>query len=230
VPGEHVNRGTKRAREARATLGCSAAGPLPCLLTIVEEDAGIPVLLHRLPGDVAGCFWHDGDRRLIHVNAAHGLPRRRFTLAHELGHAWMGHDGAVVVDDVHMLGGRTASPRELEANAFAAEFLVPARGLEELLGGEPPTLDTLVVLAAGFGVSAIAVLYRCVSCGLAGDDRARRLEAEIGEGLHLARHAELRPPVIDDRLAAIDALPYLSPALAGSELAVAASAIRPDRR
>jgi Zn-dependent peptidase ImmA (M78 family) len=220
MAGLHTNRGAKRAREAREALGIDAAEPLTCLLSVVEQAAGIPVIVRPLPGRIAGCLWHDGATRLIHVNGLQALARQRFTLAHELGHVRCGHDGALVVDDPETIGGATADPREMEANAFAAEFLVPRSGLEHAISREP-TLDDLVRLAAAHGVSAIVVLLRCVTCGLVGAQRERRLREEIDEGLHLERHAALQPPSVSDRLAAIHELPYLSPALAGGALAAA---------
>jgi Zn-dependent peptidase ImmA (M78 family) len=220
MAGLHSNRGTKRASEARAGLGLDPAAPLADLLTTVEEAAAIPVIVLALPEELAGCLWHDGDRRLIHVNGVHGLPRQRFTLAHELGHAWCRHAGELVIDDVPTLSGRTTQPAEIEANAFAAEFLLPRAGAERHVGREP-SLDDLVVLAAIYGVSAIVALYRCTRYGLVGDARAERLREEIDAGLHLERHAALAPPEVRDRLAAIADLPYLSPALRGSALAAA---------
>jgi Zn-dependent peptidase ImmA (M78 family) len=218
MAGADSMHGAKRAREARAALGIDPAAPLRCLLTTVEETVGVPVLVRALPNDIAGCYWQDGDRRLIHVNGGHGYVRQRFTLAHELGHAWCRHNGAVAVDSVQTIGGRTTNPIEIQANSFAAEFLVPRAGLEQVIKGEPD-LDVLVTVAAHYRVSAIAVLFRFVTCELVGEARADRLRKEIDAGYHLDRQAELKPNVPKDRLARIAALPYLSPALAGSALA-----------
>ena len=222
MAGLHSNRGAKRAREARADLGLDPTAPLGCVLTTVEEQAGVPVVVRAMPPDVAGCYWHEGDRRLIHVNGRHGLPRQRFTLAHELGHVRCGHDHAdLVVDYVQTFSG-THDPLEIEANAFAAEFLVPRRAVPDLLDG-PPTLDAVVVAAARYGVSAIVVLLRLTTCSAIPERLAARLRREIDEGAHLERFDELSPPCVEDRLAAIDELPYLAPALAGSALAAATS-------
>jgi Zn-dependent peptidase ImmA (M78 family) len=220
MAGLHTNRGAKRAREARQALGIDAAAPIACLLSVVEQAAGIPVIVRPLPERIAGCLWHDGGGRLIHVNGLQAPARQRFTLAHELGHVRCGHDGDLVVDAPETIAGATRDPREMEANAFAAEFLVPRAGLEQAISGEP-TLDDLVVLAASHGVSAIVVLLRCVSCGLVGAQREQRLREEIEEGLHLERHAALEPRLVADRLAAIRELPYLSPVLADGALAAA---------
>jgi Zn-dependent peptidase ImmA (M78 family) len=218
MAGADSKHGAKRAREARAALGIDPTAPLRCLLTTVEETAGVPVLIRALPNDIAGCYWQDGERSLIHVNGGHGLVRQRFTLAHELGHAWCKHNGAVAVDSVQTIGGRTTNPIEIQANSFAAEFLVPGAGLEDVIDGEP-NLDVLITVAAHYRVSAITVLFRFVACELVSETRADRLREEIDAGYHLDRQAQLKPNVPKDRLARIAALPYLSPALAGSALA-----------
>ncbi|QEC47554.1 ImmA/IrrE family metallo-endopeptidase [Baekduia soli] len=215
------NRGAKRAREARRALGLDPVGPLPCLLSAVEQAAGLPVVVARLAAGVAGACHRDGDRALLWVNGLEFLPRRRFTLAHELGHAWCRHDGTLAVDTMATLNGGTTSPHEIQANAFAAEFLLPRAAMEELVVDGEPGLDEVVVIAAGFGVSALVVLYRLKQLGLAGARRIEALQAEIAEGLHTDAFARLRLTGPADRLAAIATLPYLSPALAGTHLEAA---------
>jgi Zn-dependent peptidase ImmA (M78 family) len=217
-----ANRGAKRARQARAALGLDPGAPLHCLLTVVEERAGHPVVVTAMPGDIAGACFSAGDGAVLWVNGAKSQspPRRRFTLAHELGHVWCGHDGSVEVDTFATLSGRTSSPLEVQANAFAAEFLVPRAGLEEVITTEP-TLEHTVVVSTHFGVSAIMVAYRFKQLGLVSEQRAEQLEAEIEEGLHLKLVDELGLHPRRDRLARIEHLPYLSPALEGSALAAA---------
>jgi Zn-dependent peptidase ImmA (M78 family) len=222
MAGIHANRGAKRAREARAALGLDPAAPLRCLLTAVEQRAGHPVVVTALPGEVAGACSRVGDGAVLWVNGSRGQSpqRRRFTLAHELGHAWCGHDGLLEVDTFATLSGRTSNPFEVEANAFAAEFLVPRAGLEEAITREP-TLEETVVVATHFGVSAITVVYRFKDVRLASERRIEQLEGEVEEKLHLgmAERLGLRPRT--DRLAGIEHLPYLSPALEDSALAAA---------
>jgi hypothetical protein len=143
-----------------------------------------------------------------------------FTLAHELGHAWCKHDGKLEVDTVTTLSGATTNPNEIQANAFAAELLLPKAAMDELDVTEP-TLEHVVRIAAAYGVSAIVVLIRFGQCDRVSDGRYDDLKAEIDERLHLPLYDDLDLPIVDDRLAAIDRLPYLSPALDGSALAAA---------
>jgi hypothetical protein len=168
---------------------------------------------------VAGCCWRDGERVVLWVNGRQALVRQRFTLAHELGHVRCGHAGAVAVDTYATLAGQTTDSREVQANAFAAELLAPAAGVRAAVAGREPTLDDVVLLAARYGISAIAALYRLDTLGLS--RRVGVLKREVEEGLVEAVWARLAPAVADDALAALRLgdLPRLSPALAGGALA-----------
>jgi Zn-dependent peptidase ImmA (M78 family) len=214
------NRGAKRAREARAALGLDPAAPLRCLLTVVEERAGFPVVVTALPDDVAGACYRDAGGAVLWVNGSQFRPRQRFTLAHELGHAWCRHDGKLELDTFETLNGRTSSPFEVQANAFAAEFLLPRSGMEDVVAGEP-TLEEVVVISAHYGVSAVMVVYRLKQLRLASDRRIEQLHAEADEGLHHDVFRRLGLTPLSDRLGAIDHLPYLSPALDGTSLGAA---------
>jgi Zn-dependent peptidase ImmA (M78 family) len=149
---------------------------------------------------------------VLWVNGDHPHVRQRFTLAHELGHVRCGHAVEMNVDDVSVLAGDTHDPREVQANAFAAELLAPRAGVAALVDGEPG-LETVVDVAARYGISALAALYRLNTLGLT--RRVERLRRELEEGLqaHFARAP------YEDALSRIGALPRLSPALAGSRLA-----------
>jgi|SoiMethySBSTD1v2_1073268.scaffolds.fasta_scaffold244261_1 Zn-dependent peptidase ImmA (M78 family) len=217
MPSLYSNRGAKRAREARAALTDDPAAPLECVLAVAEEAMETPVIVAELPEAIAGACCRSASGAVVWVNGAHGLPRRRFTLAHELGHLWIGHEVGVEVDDIQTLKGTTTNPLEIEANAFAAAFLVPAAGLRERVNGSP-SLDDVVILAADYGVSAIMLTYRLKQLELASPQRIRRLEEEIAEDLHRQAYERLEPPTPEDGLSRINELPYLSPALNGSLL------------
>jgi Zn-dependent peptidase ImmA (M78 family) len=219
MPGRDTNIGAKRARELRAELGLAPEDPVGCLLTAVEERLGIPVVLAALPGEVAGCCWRDGETVLLWVNAGGQVPaRQRFTLAHELGHVRCGHPPGVPVDTFETLAGRSPEPREVQANAFAAALLAPADGVRAMLDGEP-TLEDVVRIAARYGVSFLAALYRLGTLGLS--RRVPVLDEELRHGHASEIWDRLGLAPVDDAIAAADAgaLPRLSPALDGTALA-----------
>jgi IrrE N-terminal-like domain len=90
--------------------------------------------------------------------------RRRFTVAHEVGHHLLHSDGAAVLcrpSDVETAQGDLRA-REREANRFAAELLMPEQMVREAAdhGGPNP-----IALAGHFGVSDVAMGYRLVTLG-----------------------------------------------------------------
>jgi hypothetical protein len=111
----------------------------------------------------------------------------------------------------------------VEANAFAAELLLPRAALErwaaEELEGQP-SLEDVVRLAVEHGLSAQMVRYRLETCGVLTVARRReQLDREIVEGLHrqVADHLDLES--LSDGLAVAAAhLPRIPPALRSSPL------------
>ena len=220
MAGLHTNRGRKRAREARQALSLDPERPLDCLLTVVEERARLPVgITDGLPNEVAGACFREGGRTMLWVNGTHVAARQRFTLAHELGHDWCRHDGRLAVDTFETMSGKTSNPREIEANAFAAEFLLPRAAIDGLIQQEP-TLEDVIMIAVRYGVSPIVVVYRVNELKLASSERVAQLKQEIEERLHeqVAKHLALEP--LEDRIATVE-LPYLSPSLDATLLGAA---------
>lgn len=219
VWAEWRNRGAKRARAARAEFGLDPAAPLDCLLDVVEERAGLPVVIGRLAPGVFGACTDIGGERMAWVERGQAPVRMRFTLAHELGHVRVPHDGAMIVDTYETLSG-TTDQREVEANAFAAELLIPKVVLDGL--DPEPELDALVTLAARFGTSAEAALYRFTVGKLVSEPRRGELKALIDAQEHHAARERLELPFLDDRLARLEeGEPYVSPSLDGTLLAAA---------
>jgi Zn-dependent peptidase ImmA (M78 family) len=187
VAGLDVNRGAKRAREARAALSLDAASPVECLVTVVEDRFHVAVV--ALPAGVAGACYRTENGAVLWVNGGQVLRRQRVTLAHELGHAWCRHDGTLEPDTVETLSGFTSNPYEIQANAFAAEFLAPRDGMKQRFRREPG-LDDVVRVATDYGVSAIVVVYRLKQLRLASPERIARLQGGRGRPPRRA----LRPP------------------------------------
>ena len=218
VPGLHFNRGAKRAREARRDLGLAPDQPLDCVLSAVEERAEVPAVFLALDGEIAGWYL---PAPIIFLNGDQPTVRVRFTLAHELGHHWMEHGR--MLDKVATLHERD-DPKEVEANAFASEFLAPkiavTRFAEER-GGGTVSLDLVVRLAALFGISAKAALIRLHTAGILPAGRLfERLDGEIEEGLHLMLAGSLGlADRVDGVARAREQTPRIPSALSGSPVA-----------
>jgi Zn-dependent peptidase ImmA (M78 family) len=116
-----TNEGAKCARETREELGLAPDEPA-CLVRVVEELVGIPVAVVDLD-DFAGAYLECRGKRFIFIRQSDSIPRKRFSLAHELGHHRLGHPPVVETWDQIYAADRP--PAERQVNAFAAEFVAP---------------------------------------------------------------------------------------------------------
>lgn len=118
---------------AEELLGGQVQPPVQLEPIMDALDAELRIL--DLASDISGILYREGDRRVIIVNSGHGSERQRFTIAHEIGHLVLHKPTDVHVD--HGLKINLRSPvsalaedaDEIEANAFAANLLMPAAWL-----------------------------------------------------------------------------------------------------
>ena len=213
------NHAIGEARRVRDDLGLTLVEPVDDLLERVEGD-GVGVAVLDLGDGLAGAYLRPLGTPVAFVNGADAPQRQRFTLAHEYGHHRLGH--ATRVDAPPALAGQTSDPDEVQANAFAAEFLMPKPAAERWAARNldgPVTLETVVAFAAAFGVSAQAACIRLRTAKLVDDLRSSRLLAEIRAGEHGGLVDALGIAVPDDTIArAAGALPRLPASLASHGL------------
>jgi len=127
----------------------------------VAARCGVLVIAKAFPDPLSGLLMEVDGGAVIGVNAAHAAVRRRFTIAHELGHHLLAHSNRFHLDvgDGGPPGQDYASERA--ANDFAAEILMPRRLVAAAIG---EAVDT-PALARAFDVSEIAMGYRLVNLG-----------------------------------------------------------------
>ena len=204
MAGRRASAGAETAQQARVRFGLGLDGPVPDLLRVVEETAGVPVAVTALPAGLAGACIVKRGRSFIFVNASEAVVRQRFTLAHELGHHELRHGS--VLDTVQALSD-SRDPREIEANGFAAEFLAPLQAIDNWIrANRSPAVDLEVVvrLAASFGISAQAARYRLEAARyLTRPAERRQLDEQIDRGEHLRLARRLALDEMSDTLEAV---------------------------
>jgi Zn-dependent peptidase ImmA (M78 family) len=127
------------------------------LADAIEGRLGVDVLVEEYAGDaLSGAAITEHDFPLIFVNAQHPTPRSLFTLAHELGHLLMGHDGSITLD-VDFVG---ADEAERQANAFGAAFLMPEVEVDRYIKDYGRGAESLLRMTYDFGVSFESLIYR----------------------------------------------------------------------
>jgi Zn-dependent peptidase ImmA (M78 family) len=142
------------------------------------QQEGIIIRKESLEDSVSGMLVIKDNQSVIVVNSNHHTNRQRFTIAHELGHYFLHKNSANVFFDESLLFFRDERSaqgvkfQEIEANTFAAEFLMPEQAMRERISQEPlDALDDLEQSALGrlateFQVSCQALTIRLMRLGL----------------------------------------------------------------
>jgi Zn-dependent peptidase ImmA (M78 family)/transcriptional regulator with XRE-family HTH domain len=128
------------------------AGPVRSLVRWLESAGCLLIAEDFGTSRVDGMSQWFGDHPIVLYNELTPTDRRRLTLAHELGHLVL-HSDAIGADDV-----------EREANAFAAEFLMPVDVIRPSLRNLK--LGRLHDLKREYGVSMQALIERAHQLGL----------------------------------------------------------------
>lgn len=126
--------------------------------------------------NMSGMLVVQGDIATAVVNRDHSMTRKRFTLAHELGHFILHKDSSSVFIDSSPIFYRDEQSaqglltEEVEANAFAAELLMPENWLREKVADLPLDYVTdeagVARLAQELQVSVQALSIRLGKLGL----------------------------------------------------------------
>lgn len=104
--------------------------------------SGSCVNLHSSVKDETSEFKSDLNLRIIWVNKLEPEYRQRFTIAHEIGHILLGHEGISHRDTSYTVyKDLIERMNEVSANAFAAELLMPERLLRKALVSTMKDLD-----------------------------------------------------------------------------------------
>lgn len=131
----------------------------------IADEAGLSIEYRKMPQgntDVSGFF--DSKTRTIYVNVDNSIARRTYTVAHELGHYFLGHQ-----PDEYGLYRRnnsysgTKEEKEKEADCFAANLLMPENMIRKELREYPFLKNSIQLLADRFGVSPSAMTYRLIN-------------------------------------------------------------------
>lgn len=211
-----IKQGERVAEQERRRLGIGYA-PIENLPELLDSE-GIRTRQADLPDDISGFTMNDPNvGPFIVINKNHAANRKRYSYAHEYAHVLM---------DCHTLGlvsreSKRAELVEVRANAFAAAFLMPERGIRQYLAGigkdkvqraqtslydesgvvpidVRPTgkreisLYNVIQLAHHFGVSKLSVIYRLLNLRIVSqNEHEHLLEEDRRIGAKLARYAEL---------------------------------------
>jgi len=142
---------------------------------------GASIKMAPFQGKLSGMVQrHPDGTAVIGVNSCDSETRKRFTIAHEIGHLLLHADKNFHIDEsfpVYLRNERSSTAqdeREVEANQFAAELLMPSRMLMRDVESNKTHIDfengagddLIVKLAKQYNVSVTALTFRLANLNL----------------------------------------------------------------
>lgn len=167
------------AEEAAKRILANTGSAIPVDLEMIAEAHNIQIRRQVLEDAVSGMLVVKDTYAIIGINEGHHPNRQRFTIAHELGHFFLHRNNERVFVDGKpifyrdQVSSEGSQIQEIEANAFAAELLMPASALKAQLSDRRLNLflnpvDDLTVqrLALELAVSVQALTIRLTRLNL----------------------------------------------------------------
>lgn len=138
----------------------------------VEDIAGShQIKISRAPNsNFSGMLIRKDGHALIGVSSSEPFVRQRFTIAHELGHFFLHQNKDAFVDYRDNKKEVMRSPREKQANMFAAALIMPRNLLLKdfrSIAKDGLSEYDLQDLATRYGVSEDAMRFRLINLNLA---------------------------------------------------------------
>jgi Zn-dependent peptidase ImmA (M78 family) len=141
----------------------------------IAQDLKLNVIEEELPEEVSGVLYQNKQKTpVIILNKQQSSRRKRFSVAHEIGHYVLKHQTDIHVDKKLIFRDAVSSAAidstEIDANTFAAELLMPAelvkRSYQTLLEQTFDDEDELLAaLASEYDVSTAAMGFRLKNLG-----------------------------------------------------------------
>lgn len=147
---------------------------VPINVEQIAVSIGAEIRRDDFDESLSGFAFQKHGSKFIGVNSSEGEQRQRFTIAHELGHLFLHKQSPVSYDtgmmmlrDSHSSDGTDI--KEIEANRFAAELLMPEESLRsdmakaghiDLVEDDDSTKQFITKLAAKYNVSSRAMSIR----------------------------------------------------------------------
>lgn len=154
---------------------------VPVKIETLAHALGLEIVEHDLDQAISGLLITTESKSTIGLNSNNFPTRRRFTIAHEIGHYTLKHQREGLFldkpDNLYTIIYRDKNSstgeflQEREANAFAAAVLMPKELITQKLANttfnfQDQNLDIIHDLATSFGVSDQAMGFRIANLEL----------------------------------------------------------------
>lgn len=165
---------TKKMANELLDNGCVKSAPIP--VERLASLVGATIRYRPLDNDLSGMVQRNDDKTaIIGINSSHADVRKRFSIAHEIGHLVL-HDENLHIDENvssavqfrNEYSSLGVDDIEIEANQFAAEILMPEQMLlkdvEKYKDNSPETV--IEELANLYDVSIQSMTIRLTRLGV----------------------------------------------------------------
>lgn len=160
------------AKHTRKRIGLSPNEPVEDIFQLFENNGFIIIELELTEKFDGVSIRTDEGNPVIIINKNFSNDRKRFTLAHELGHMLMHVLGDFPIPDY-----RDQKEREKEANRFASEFLMPEEAIRSSLFNLK--LSSLAELKRYWLTSMASIVHRAYDLDCINKDRYTYLNIEM---------------------------------------------------
>lgn len=165
----------QKANELRSVWGIDSVSPIKNLIATAERN-GIIIAEANMTDTTLDAVsrWIIERPFIVLANNNESSVRRRFNIAHEIGHILL-HNS---VESIHDYSSKELKNIiEKQANSFASHFLLPSDAFEETLLST--SLEYFKDLKKHWHVSIQAMVYKTYSLGLINDDQYLYLNKKI---------------------------------------------------
>ncbi|AOR24989.1 ImmA/IrrE family metallo-endopeptidase (plasmid) [Clostridium taeniosporum] len=167
------------------SLGNYCAKQLIEIIDLLQITERVPIKIIRTVFDnenLSGFIGFKKGTFIIVTNTNHKLGSERFTIAHEICHLINNRTSIKKNPIIEVLSCDNNDPKEIRANAFAAELLMPKDDIKEQLNtltknmNKDITSSIIVQLQQKYGVSYIAITKRLNEIGVIDNKKQKELE------------------------------------------------------
>lgn len=165
-------RYSRISREVSELLTRAKIRTPPVPVEGIAKLVGAKIVYNNFQNEISGLLLRRNKSIVIGVASEQSPTRQRFTIAHELGHLLL-HDGEELHVDADFrvnlrsdASSKADNITEIEANAFAADLLMPTNFLRKEVARlqiDVENSELIDQLAAKYGVSAQAMTFRLLN-------------------------------------------------------------------
>lgn len=167
----------------RRMLNISEDEPIKDIITIMESFGIIVYEIEAIEGFDGISFFTEKGYPVIIVNKYIPNDRKRFTLAHELGHLIMHNENEFPISENR--------DKEAEANEFASQFLMPEQAIRNSLRGMK--IGDLVPLKKYWLTSKASIVKRACDLGCIDKQKYTYFNIELSRNGEKKREREIVP-------------------------------------